>query len=72
MKELPKHLRDALNTVAQNQGDDIYFAFGHVSPSTARVYMSRLKKLGLAYTYVSSGTTEIWLSDKGKAAIRKA
>ncbi|MBV6513860.1 MAG: hypothetical protein FMNOHCHN_03416 [Ignavibacteriaceae bacterium] len=52
-------------------GDDIYFVLGHLGQSTARSYVSKLKKRGLAYTYVNSGTTEVWITDKGANLLKQ-
>jgi hypothetical protein len=57
---LPKHLQEALDSVSGHEGDDIYFVLGYLSRSTAHCYVSRLKKLGLAHTYVSNGISEVW------------
>jgi hypothetical protein len=69
MKPLPKHLREALKSVCDNPGDDIYFALGYLSKSTARSYMSKLKYRGLAYTHTGSRMTEIWPTQKGFALL---
>jgi hypothetical protein len=64
-KNLPKYLHEALRNVAQKSGDDLYFVLGHVGKSSARSYMSQLKKRGLAYTYSRGGIIEVWPHKKG-------
>lgn len=70
MKVLPNRLYAALKAITRNEGDDIYFVLGYVSASTARSYVSQLKNRGLAYTYVSNGTVEVWAHDKGRKLVR--
>ena len=59
-----KYLIKALKCIKNSQGDDLYVVLGYLSDSCARSYMSKLKRLGLAYTYVNSGTTEVWIHKK--------
>lgn len=63
---IPHHLKQALEAVVNQEGDDIYFVLGYLHPSTARSYMSQLKHRGLAYTHRSGGTTEVWAHEKGR------
>ena len=70
-KNLPKRLQTTLASVVSNEGDDIDFVLGYLNPSTARSYMSQLKKRGLAYTHSSNGTTEVWAHPKGRALFEK-
>jgi len=66
MSKLPQRLFEALTAVVNNEGDDLYFALGYLSKSTARSYLSQLKSRGLAYTYLNNGTVEVWANDKGR------
>lgn len=68
---LPKYLRSALEAITSKEGDDLYFVLGHLDKSTARSYVSRLKRRGLAYTHVSNGTVEVWAHPKGRELIAK-
>lgn len=65
-KPLPEHLRYALELICSSSGEDIGYALGHLHRSTAFAYMSKLKDLGLAYTYCKSrGDTEVWPTRAG-------
>ena len=68
--QLPARLLRALVAVVAGEGDDLYFVLGYLSPSTARSYMSQLKARGMAYTFVSGKTVEVWAHDKGRRAVR--
>lgn len=65
MKPLPKHLETALVAISTNQGDDIRYVLGYLNEGTARSYVSKLKRRGMAYTHYSKGTTEVWLHPLG-------
>lgn len=62
---LAPHLVQTLDCIINGSGDDIYFILGYLNDSTARSYVSKLKRKGLAYTYISGGTTEVWPTPKG-------
>jgi hypothetical protein len=64
---LPTHLRTALNAIANNEGDDLRFVLGYLNESTARSYISKLKRRGLAYIY----DREVWLTESGRNVAKK-
>jgi hypothetical protein len=64
---LPRHLRTALDAIANNEGDDLEFVLGYLNPSTARSYVSKLKRRGFAYVY----NGEVWLTESGRNVSKK-
>lgn len=69
---LPKYLRDALEFICHGSGEDIGYALGHLHRSTAHAYVSKLKAMGLAYTYYKErGCLEVWPTPRGRDLIYK-
>lgn len=66
--KLPRHLRTALEAIERNEGDDFRFVLGYLNESTARTYISKLNRRGLAYLY----EREVWLTQRGRIAARQA
>lgn len=66
MKKLPPYLLETLRSISN--GEDIHFCLAYLG-SNAGSYVSRLKTLGLAYTHIANGVTEVWRSRAGESLL---
>jgi hypothetical protein len=63
--KLPPYLRKALIHVLHGGGEDLGYALGYLNRQSASSYVSKLKSLGLAYTYRNAEGLEVWATEKG-------
>lgn len=67
MMKLSPYLIQALESVANNQGEDVEYVFGGITRKTALSYVARLKSRGLVYTCRwSRSKFEVWTTEKGR------
>ncbi len=63
------YLINALERIANEEGENLKFVFHDMNISTARSYISKLKKLGLAYIHIYNGVSEVWAHPRGRKFI---
>ncbi len=69
--KLPPYLKKALILIRHGGGEDVGYALGYINRPTALSYLSKLKALGLAYTYRrDKETLEVWATRTGSEWIQ--